>query len=107
MVLPYSRLFQFTVKESINQLFVVCKAQGTNQQYHPLETQKFPGSLAAVKNPPAMQKTQVRSLVQEDPWRRKWQPTPVFLSEKSHGQRSLAGYSPCSCERVKHDLVTK
>ena len=27
-------------------------------------------------------------------WRGNWQPTPVFLSEKSHGQRSLAGYSP-------------
>ena len=26
------------------------------------------------------------------PWRRKWQPTPVFLPEKSHGQRSLVGY---------------
>ena len=31
---------------------------------------------------------------QEDPWRRKWQSTPVFLPGKSHGQRSLAGYSP-------------
>ena len=28
------------------------------------------------------------------PWRRKWQPTPVFLPGKFHGQRSLAGYSP-------------
>ena len=28
------------------------------------------------------------------PWRRKWQPTPVFLPGKSQGQRSLAGYSP-------------
>ena len=28
------------------------------------------------------------------PWRRKWQPTPVFLHGESHGQRSLAGYSP-------------
>ena len=27
-------------------------------------------------------------------WRRKWQPTPVFLPEKSHGQRSLVGYCP-------------
>ena len=27
-------------------------------------------------------------------WRRKWQPTPVFLFGESHGQRSLAGYSP-------------
>jgi len=28
------------------------------------------------------------------PWRRKWQPGPVFLPEKFHGQRSLVGYSP-------------
>ena len=28
------------------------------------------------------------------PWRRKWQPTRVFLPGESHGQRSLAGYSP-------------
>ena len=28
------------------------------------------------------------------PWRRKWQLTPVFLPGESHGQRSLAGYSP-------------
>ena len=28
------------------------------------------------------------------PWRRKWQPTPVFFPGESHGQRSLAGYSP-------------
>ena len=27
------------------------------------------------------------------PWRRKWQPTPVFLPEESQGQRSLVGYS--------------
>ena len=27
-------------------------------------------------------------------WNKKWQPTPVFLPEKSHGQRSLGGYSP-------------
>ena len=29
-----------------------------------------------------------------NPWRMKWQPTPVFLPGESHGQRSLAGYSP-------------
>ena len=32
------------------------------------------------------------------PWRRKWQPTPVFLPEKSHGQRSPMGYSPWGCK---------
>ena len=32
------------------------------------------------------------------PWRRKWQPTPVLLPGKPHGQRSLAGYSPRVCK---------
>ena len=45
-----------------------------------------------VKNLPAMQKTQVQSLGREDPWA--WQPTLVFLPGKSHGHRSLVGYSP-------------
>ena len=32
--------------------------------------------------------------VRKIPWRRKWQPTPVFLPGKLHGQRNLAGHSP-------------
>ena len=32
------------------------------------------------------------------PRRREWQLTPVFLSGESHGQRSLAGYSPWGCK---------
>ena len=35
------------------------------------------------------------------PWRRAWQPTPVFLPGESHGQRSLADYSPQG-GRVRH-----
>ena len=42
-----------------------------------------------VKNPPAKQETQVLSLVGKIPWRRAWQPTPVFLPGESHGQRGL------------------
>ena len=41
------------------------------------------------------------------PWRRKWQPTPVFLPGKSHGQRSLADYSPWGHKRVRHHWATK
>ena len=41
------------------------------------------------------------------PWRRKWQPTPIFLPGKSHGQRSPAGYNHGVTKRVGHDLVTK
>ena len=37
---------------------------------------------------------QVRSLSQEDPWRRAWQPIPVLLPGQFHGQKSLAGYGP-------------
>ena len=40
-----------------------------------------------VKNPPTMQKI---------PWRREWQPTPVFLLGEYYGQGSLGGYSPWS-----------
>ena len=32
--------------------------------------------------------------VRKIPWRRTWQPTPVFLPREAHGQRSLVGYNP-------------
>ena len=55
----------------------------------------FPSLKAQLeKNLPAMQETWVRFLGWEDPLERKWQSTLVFLPGKSHGQRSLAGYSP-------------
>ena len=50
---------------------------------------EIPGG-SVVKNLPAMLETWVPSPGWEDPQRRKWQPTPVFLSGESHGQRSLA-----------------
>ena len=34
------------------------------------------------------------------PWRRKWQPTPVFLPGKLHGQGSLVGYGPWGCKEL-------
>ena len=51
-----------------------------------------------VKNMPAMQETACRRhgflcWVRKIPCRKKWQPTLVFLLEKSHGPRSLAGNS--------------
>ena len=41
------------------------------------------------------------------PWRRKWQPTPVFLPGKFHGQSSLVGYSLWGHKGVGHDWATK
>ena len=51
-----------------------------------------------VKNLPAMQEMQVRSLGQEDPLGKEMQPTPVLLPGESHGERSLVGYSPWGCK---------
>ena len=39
-------------------------------------------------------RSRVDPWVRKIPWRKKWQPTPVFLPRKFHGQRSLAVYSP-------------
>ena len=55
-----------------------------------LSTEGFPDG-SEVKNLPGVQ---VRSLGQEDPLEKEWQPTPVFLPGGFHRQRSLAGYIP-------------
>ena len=47
-----------------------------------------------VKCLPTIRETRVQSLGQEDPLEKEWQPIPVLLPGKSHGQRSLVGYSP-------------
>jgi len=57
----------------------------------------IPPGGSVVKNPPASAGKAGDSGwtpgLGRSPWRRKWQPTPIFLSGKSHGQRSLVGYS--------------
>ena len=60
------------------------------------------------KNLPAVREMQTLEFslsVGKIPWRRKWQPSPVFLAGKSHGQRSLEGPSPWGLKRVGHDLA--
>ena len=51
-----------------------------------------------VKNPPAsagdIKRHRFDPWVRKIPWRRAWQPTPVFLPGESLGQRNLASYSP-------------
>ena len=42
-----------------------------------------------------------------EPWRKKWQPTPVFLPGKSQGQRSLVGYGAWGSKRVGHDVMSE
>ena len=51
-----------------------------------------------VKNPPAdadrYWRQGLQAWVEKIPWRRAWQPTPVFFPGEAHGHRILAGYSP-------------
>ena len=48
----------------------------------------------SVKSLPALRETRAQSLGGEDPLEKEMETTPVFLPGKSHGQRSLMGYSP-------------
>ena len=59
-----------------------------------------------VKNLPTRQETWVQSLRGEDPWKREWLPTPVFLPGEFHGQRSLVRCSRWGRQRVRYDWVT-
>ena len=78
----------------------------------------FPGG-TVVKNPTGDTRDMGSVLSQEDPLRRKWQPTPVFFPGEFHGQRSLVGYSPWgrkesdtterliqqTCSRIKYKKI--
>ena len=63
-------------------------------QWAVLLSKSFPGGVRTDLPMRETQETQVTSLGREDPLEEGWQPTPVFLTEESHGQRSLVGYSP-------------
>ena len=62
---------------------------------------------SVVKNLPLMQETQVQSLGREDPQRRAWKPTPVFLPGKSRTEEPGRLESRLESQRVRHDLMTK
>ena len=85
-----------------------CQCRSEIKRRSVLSNSLRPHGLYSPWNSPG-QNTGVGSLswVEKIPWRRKWQPTSVFLPGKSHGQRSLAGYSPWSLKRVWHNLATK
>ena len=64
----------------------------------------FPGGALVVKSPPAnagdITRCRFTPRIEKIPWRRAWQPTPVFLPRESHRQRSLVGCSPWGCKEL-------
>ena len=67
----------------------------------------FPGGASGKESASQCRRHRFDPCVRKIPWRRKWLPTPVFLPGKSHGQRSLVGYSPWAHKSVGHSLATK
>ena len=56
---------------------------------------------------PAKWETWVQSLGWKDPWKKEWQPTPVYLPGEFQGQKSLVSYSPWGCtESNMTELLT-
>ena len=63
-----------------------------------LETLGFPGGSVVKEFARQCRRCRFDPWVGKIPWRKKWQPYLVFSPGKSHGQRSLAGYSPRGCK---------
>ena len=73
----------------------------------PTCTSGFPWWLSSKERACQCRRRGLDPWVRKIPWRRKWQPTPLFLCGKSHAQRALEGYSPWDRKRVRHNLATK
>ena len=65
-----------------------------HQNYQLGSYQGFPGGISGKEPACQLRRCRFNPWVGKIPWRRKWQPTPVFLPGESHGQRSLVGYDP-------------
>ena len=79
---------------------VCCSLWGRKESYMPEQLNwtdwnvGFPGGTSGKKSACQCRRDGFGPWVRKIPWSRKWQPTPVFLPGKSHGQKSLAGNSP-------------
>ena len=80
---------------SSHEVFLVSSIQWVDNPKYPYKV--HPGVIHLV-NSSSFSCTYVTLLCIRNNWRRKWQPTPVLLPGKFHGQRSLVGYSPWGCK---------
>ena len=94
------RLFCLTNTEQRDELTAVSLENSKHQMWG------FAGG-SVVKNLHSVQEMQVRSLDQEDPLEKEVATRSSVLAGKSHGQRSLAGYSPQGGKRVRYGLAAK
>ena len=93
-------IFFWDAEQRVGLSFIV----STSLRFYDLFNRGFPSGSSCKESTCQCrrQETLVWFLGQEDPWRRKWQPIPVFLPQKFHGWRSLAGYSPTELDMTEH-----
>ena len=90
----YSGLISFKIRSSLVAQMVKNHPATEETQVPPPDKEWQPNLHSSVGKESACNAGDSSSWVGKVPWRRKWQPTPVFLPGESHGQRSLADYSP-------------
>ena len=85
----------FFTRESLNWL-----SNSTCETLWNAETSRLPRWLSGKESACQCWRRGFHPRVGKVPWRRKWQPTPVFLPGKSHGEGSLEGHSPWGHEEL-------
>ena len=65
----------------------------------------FPGGASGKEPACQLRRPWFDPWIRKIPWRRKWQPTLVFLPGESNGQRNLAGYSPWGYKELDADAM--
>ena len=102
-LLEQQMVFKFVLSHSI----VVTTGHGWDDLWSIIDLLGLPLWLSGKESACQCKRHRLNPWTGKIPWRRKWQPTPVFLPRKSCGRRSLANYSPWGCKRVGHDFVIK
>ena len=86
-------------KSSVSERYYICcyiKIRALPDNFwNSSDSKGFPGDSVGGREPACQcRRHGFKPWVREIFWRKKWQPTPLFLPGESHGQRSLVGYSP-------------
>ena len=104
--IPTSQLNNYSYLEAL-QGYEKCWGSYEFYQRHLWIYRSFPGGFSSKESACKCRRCRFDSRFGKMPWRRKWQPTPVFLPAEFHRQRSLIGYSSWGHKRVRHNLETK
>ena len=105
----YLQKLKFSKNHMLDGILVLCwgaVGDGRDDLIRNLTLWGFPGGVSGKESTFQCRRRGLGPWVRKIPWSRKWQPTPIFLPGEPHGQRSLAGYSPCGHKKSDTTEVT-